>query len=940
MTDKLIKNDNKNSKVKQKAKSDSAVTPMMAQFLALKETHREYLLFYRMGDFYELFFDDAVRASEALDITLTKRGRHNGRDIPMCGVPVHAAENYLSRLIKRGFKVAVCEQMENPAEAKKRGSKSVVKRDVVRLVTPGTITEENLLNARQNNFLAALARSQNEFALAWLDISTGDFFVSSVGPDNLEAELSRLQAGELILSAEVLESDNLGDALEDWSHILSLVESRNFDSVGAERILKEVYGVKILEGLGNFSRAELSACGALVAYLQETQKGRLPKLSFPYQVSEKGTMMIDGATRRNLELTHTLAGGRQGSLLHVIDRTVTGAGARLLSSHLNAPLTDHRAINHRLDLVAYFQEHEAFRRKIRELLKRCPDLERAMSRLSVGRGGPRDLAMVRDGLIQAAEIKFLFQSRTRDQNGGQQGGNLVPPPKDIDHILASLGSHQEVIDLLRRALSDELPTIIRDGNFIARGYHAALDEFRMLSSESKRLIMALEARYREMSDVNGLKIKYNNVLGYFIEVTALHGDKLMTAPLNEEFIHRQTLANVVRFNSSELAELAGKIGQAADRALALEHEIYQELVTAVLNCWQDISLASQGLARLDVSTSLAELAAEKNYCRPLVDDSLAFEVEDGRHPVVEAALMKDGGTKGGGDHFVANDCDLNPGNRLWLITGPNMAGKSTFLRQNALIALMAQMGGFVPARTAHVGVVDRLFSRVGASDDLARGRSTFMVEMVETAAILNQSGERSLVILDEIGRGTATYDGLSIAWAAVEHIHEVNKCRALFATHYHEMTSLSSKLDNLALHYMKVKDWQGEVIFLHEVAAGTADRSYGIQVAKLAGLPGVVVARAEQVLHSLEQGGQGVASGQKNALMKNVLVKNAGLRGDLADDLPLFSAMQDRLRPSGPDENSSAVKIERELSAILPDELTPRQAMDVLYKLKKLQQDG
>ncbi|VAW01443.1 DNA mismatch repair protein MutS, partial [hydrothermal vent metagenome] len=461
-------------------------------------------MFYRMGDFYELFFDDAVQASEALDITLTKRGRHNGHDIPMCGVPVHAAENYLSRLIKRGFKVAVCEQMENPAEAKKRGAKSVVKRDVVRLVTPGTITEENLLNARQNNFLAALARSQNEFSLAWLDISTGDFFVSSVGPDNLEAELSRLQAGELILSAEVLESDNLGDALEDWSHILSLVESRNFDSVGAEGILKEVYGVKILEGLGNFSRAELSACGALVAYLQETQKGRLPKLGHPLQVSEEGTMLIDGATRRNLELTHTLAGARQGSLLHVIDRTVTGAGARLLSSHLNAPLTDHRAINHRLDLVAYFQEHEAFRRKIRQLLKRCPDLERAMSRLSVGRGGPRDLAMVRDGLIQAADIKFLFQSRARDQNGdqnsdqngdqnGEQAGDqkiadLVPPPRDIDHILTSLGSHQEVISLLRRALSDELPTIIRDGNFIARGYHAALDEFRMLSSESKRLI--------------------------------------------------------------------------------------------------------------------------------------------------------------------------------------------------------------------------------------------------------------------------------------------------------------------------------------------------------------------------------------------------------------------------------------------------------------------
>ncbi|PCI43474.1 MAG: DNA mismatch repair protein MutS [Alphaproteobacteria bacterium] len=878
---------------------------MMVQFLELKNRHRDYLLFYRMGDFYELFFDDAVKASAALDITLTKRGKHDGDDIPMCGVPVHAAETYLSRLIKRGFKVAVCEQMENPADAKKRGAKSVVKRDVVRLVTPGTLTEDNLLKARQNNFLGALARSQENYALAWLDISTGDFFVTSVAPANLEAELSRLQAGELILSAQILACEELGDALEDWQHILSLVESRSFDSAEAEKSLTEIYGVGVSDG---FNRAELSACGALVTYLQETQKGKMPKLARPIAVSEDDTMMIDGATRRNLELTHTLAGARQGSLLNTIDRTMTGAGARLLSSRLNAPLMDVRVINRRLDLLSHFHEHEAFRRKIRELLKRCPDLERAMSRLSLGRGGPRDLAAVRDGLIQAADIKFNFQNRK---------GDLLSLSEDIEVILENLGSHQETIDLLKRSLAEELPVIIRDGNFIAKGYHAALDEFRMLSSESKRLIMALEVKYREMSDINGLKIKYNNVLGYFIEVTALHGDKLMIPPLNEDFIHRQTLANVVRFNSTELAHLAGKIGQAADHALALEHEIYEELVGGVLLRWQEINLASQSLAQLDVATALAELAAEKNYCRPLVDGSLSFEVENGRHPVVEAAMEKIHK-----DHFVANDCDLGPGNRLWLITGPNMAGKSTFLRQNALIALMAQMGSFVPAKSAHVGIVDRLFSRVGASDDLARGRSTFMVEMVETAAILNQSTARSLVILDEIGRGTATYDGLSIAWAAVEHIHEVNKCRALFATHYHEMTALSSKLDNLALHYMKVKDWKGEIIFLHEVAAGAADRSYGIQVAKLAGLPKVVVERATQVLHSLEQDGQGTAKGQKIY--------------DLADDLPLFSAIQAKVEQDHIEDDSPAIKIALALSEIHPDELTPREALEALYKLKKL----
>jgi len=930
MTDTLIKSKNKisqpmaKSAPKSVAKSDSAVTPMMVQFLALKEKHQEYLLFYRMGDFYELFFEDAAIASEALDITLTKRGKYNGADIPMCGVPVHAAENYLSRLIKGGFKVAVCEQMESPAEAKKRGAKSgaksIVRRDVVRLVTPGTITEENLLNARQNNFLAALARSQNKFALAWLDISTGDFFVSSLRPENLGSELARLNAGEIILSSQLLESDDLGDALADWEHVLSLVESSHFDSMRGEAVLKEAYGVKTLEGLGSFNREELSACGGLITYLLETQKGKLPKLKNPVSVGEGGTMMIDGATRRNLELTHTLAGSRQGSLLHTIDRTVTGAGARLLNSRLNAPLMDHRVINRRLDLVAYFQEHEAFRRKIRDLLKRCPDLERAMSRLSVGRGGPRDLAAVRIGLVQAADIKYIFQSRSKSQSAVSDD-ELVSRPGDIDSILKNLGSHQETIDLLQRALCEDLPTIIRDGNFIAKGFHAALDEFRMLSSESKRLILALEAKYRDMSMVNGLKVKYNNVLGYFIEVTALHADKLMAAPLNETFIHRQTLASAVRFNSHELAELAGKIGQASDRALVLEHEIYEELVAATLQHWQEIILASQGLAQLDVATALAELAAEKNYSRPLVDDSLNFDIQNGRHPVVEAALEKNHS-----DHFVANDCDLNPGNRLWLITGPNMAGKSTFLRQNALMALMAQMGSFVPAKKAHMGIVDRLFSRVGASDDLARGRSTFMVEMVETAAILNQSTSRSLVILDEIGRGTATYDGLSIAWAAVEHIHEVNECRALFATHYHEMTALAAKLDDLALHYMKVKDWQGEIIFLHQVAKGSADRSYGIQVAKLAGLPKVVVERAQQVLHNLEQGGQGAAKGQK--------------MDSLADDLPLFSALQAKVDQGSVNENSVTVKIEQILSDVFPDELSPRQAMDILYKLKKLQQDG
>lgn len=897
-----------------KVKENSKVvktTPMMEQFLKLKANHQEYLLFYRMGDFYELFFNDAVLASAALDITLTKRGKHSGEDIPMCGVPVHAAENYLSRLIGKGFKVAVCEQMEDPAAAKARGNKSVVRRDVVRLVTPGTITEEILLDARAHNYLAALSFVGGKYGLSWLDITTGDFYVSKIKAANLDAELSRLQAGEMIVPFALMDRMELVDILDDWRHIISPVEQNLFDSGKAENKLKEVYGVSVLDGISSFGRAELAASGALVQYLQETQKGKLPKLSRPKSVGEESIMMIDSSTRRNLELNRTLSGDKAGSLLSVIDKTITGAGARLLGRYLNAPLTDYKIINKRLDLNEYFLNAEALRMQIRALLKSCPDLERAMSRLSVGRGGPRDLAAVRDGLAQGDKIRNILAKDIQKLES-----HHIEKLNDFNLILDKFGNHHDLVDELSCALAPELPLIIRDGNFIAKGYHPPLDEFQLLKSEGKRMIAALEGNYKQKTAISGLKIKYNNVLGYFIEVTALHGDKLMTPPHNEEFIHRQTLANVVRFNSAELSTLAGKIGQAADRALSLEHELFEKLVIKTLLKWDQIILAASALATLDVGAALGTLAAENNYTRPKIDNSLTFEIEGGRHPVVEAALKEKNIEK-----FIANDCDLSQGHRLWLITGPNMAGKSTFLRQNALIAILAQMGSFVPARKAHLGVVDRLFSRVGASDDLARGRSTFMVEMVETAAILNQSTNRSLVILDEIGRGTATYDGLSIAWAAVEHLHEVNKARGLFATHYHEMTALSSKLDNLALHFMKVKEWEGEVIFLHEVAQGSADRSYGIQVAKLAGLPDVVVERATQVLHGLEQGGedgQGIAQGQKMQT--------------LSDDLPLFSVIQEKVKSTVAETS----KIEDALDQLKPDDLSPKEALEALYALKEL----
>ncbi|MEE8371365.1 MAG: DNA mismatch repair protein MutS, partial [Sphingomonadales bacterium] len=798
------------------------VTPMMRQYLEIRKAHEGALLFYRMGDFYELFFDDAKKAAAALDIALTKRGKHLGEDIPMCGVPVHAAENYLAKLIKKGFRVAVCEQVEDPAEARKRSPKAVVKREVIRLVTPGTITEEELLEARRHNYLVALARAEGAFSLAFTDISTGEFMLVPLTEDAVEAEIARLDPGELVLS-EGLQELVEGGALRDWSRRATLLPAAYFDSTSGEKRLRALFEVKMLDGFGDFSRSDLAAANALLLYLDETQKGNLPRLMPPRRLSAGSIMSIDAATARNLELTRTLAGKSRGSLLSVIDRTVTGAGARLLAQRLSGPLTEPQAIEARLDSVSFFVRLEALRSDLRGTLRRAPDLERAVSRLAMGRGGPRDLGAVRNALLAAREAKGLLTAAESP---------LDVKPAEILAADTGLGGHDVLVDELGRALTAEPPLITRDGGFIAEGYNAPLDEFRGLRDESRRLIAGLEAKYREETGIRSLKIKHNNVLGYHIDVSARHGEKLMAPPLAEAFIHRQTLANAVRFSTSELAGLAAKISGAADRALALELEIFAELTKVVSDNWSKIMETARALAVLDVGAGLAELAVADDFARPHVDGSTVFTVTGGRHPVVEQALKSTAEAE-----FVSNDVNLGAGRRLWLVTGPNMAGKSTFLRQNALIAILAQMGSFVPATAAEIGIVDRLFCRVGASDDLARGRSTFMVEMVETSAILNQAGERSLVILDEIGRGTATYDGLSIAWAAVECLHDVNRSRTLFATHYHELTALATKLDQISLHNMRVKEWKGDLVFLHEVGPGAADRSYGIQVARLAGLP-------------------------------------------------------------------------------------------------------
>jgi len=881
-------------------------TPMMAQYLEIKAGHADYLLFYRMGDFYELFFDDAVKASAALDIALTKRGRHLGNDIPMCGVPVHAAEQYLEKLIRKGFRVAICEQIEDPADAKRRGYKAVVGRAVIRLVTPGTLTEESLLEARAANGIAALGRAGGDCALAVADMSTGDFQVSVISPAEFAAEISRVSPREVLAPDSLLAEGEFAESLRALGPALTPLPARNFDSAQGERVLKALYKVAALDGFGTFSRAELSAAGALVGYLELTQKGKLPALRILARCAEGSRLSIDAATRRNLELAETLSGERTGSLLSVIDRTVTSSGARELATRLASPLTDVKEIAARHDAVALFVAERDLREALREHLRRTPDIARALARISLERGSPRDLGALRDGIRAARDLRAKLA--VLDDPLKPASGEAGAARHGLTRALVQLSVFGERLEQL---LVAELPAHGRDGGYVAAGAHPPLDDARRLRDESKRVIAGLEAQYKNQSGIPALRIRYNGILGWFIELTPAHADKMAASPARDLFRHRQTIGGAVRYTTDELASLATRIAEAGERALALERELFDSLAAEASHNSEALLALAGAMAVLDVASALADLAERERHVRPAIDDSLAFAIARGRHPVVEAALAV---SRAGS--FVPNDCNLSPagGGRLWLVTGPNMAGKSTFLRQNALIAILAQMGAFVPAESAHIGIVDRLFSRVGAADDLARGRSTFMVEMVETAAILNRATERSLVILDEIGRGTATFDGLAIAWAAVEHLHGVNRSRALFATHYHELTALAGRLDSIACVTMRVSEWKDTIVFLHEVARGAADRSYGIHVAKLAGLPPAVVARAEEVLRALEEGREG----------HKPLAR--------IDELPLFSAASS----PAPSHQKRMSALEERLAGISPDSLTPKAALELLYELKSL----
>jgi len=876
-------------------------TPMMAQYHVLKEEHPDCLLFYRMGDFYEMFYDDAIIASEALDITLTKRGKAQGNDISMCGVPYHSHQPYLSKLIRAGHKVAVCEQIETPEQAKARAklegksaSKALVMREAVRVVTKGTLTEDNLLDMKENNYLCSVYYNKEMVSASWIDLSTGSFSVQTTSKAQIEALLESISPAEIIIFEK--QYKGLKGIFSNFEHKLTIIPHEAPNIKDAATNISKIYDLDHIAKIGDFKQPEIQAMSMAIQYINSTQKGNLPYIDRPNHSSLKSTMEIDSATRKSLELTCTLTGEKKGSLLGTINKTITASGARLLQSYLSSPSTCTKKINTRLNRIESYINTPRLRPVIIDLLRSIPDLERALSRITIGRCSPKDLCTIRDGLTQAEIIRAELQANYKALKSHKEILTKLELKPDL------CSTH----DTLKAALYDTPPPSLKDGNVVKSGFHARLGELRKLSEDSRSTIAALQSKYRGISSIETLKIKFNNVLGYFIEVSAKRADSLMVKEENSTkeniFIHRQTMSNVVRFTTTELSELERNILSASDKITALEAKIFDDLVFAISNQAENIKSISSAVAIIDVSSSHAELAINNNYTRPIIDDSLSFELINARHPVVESFL------KSKSEAFVPNDCKMQQKSRLWLLTGPNMAGKSTFLRQNALIAIMAQIGCYVPADSAHIGIIDKCFSRVGASDDLARGQSTFMVEMVETSAILNNATERSLVILDEIGRGTATYDGLSIAWGCVEYLHKVNKSRCIFATHYHELTSLSETLENMSCHTMQVKEWDDTIVFMHKVIHGFANRSYGIHVAQLAGLPISVIKRSQQILNKLTSSDE---SDKKELLVK---------------ELPLFSlSANDSIKKS---------ELENFIDNIDPDTLSPREALDIIYEIK------
>ncbi|NQY81889.1 MAG: DNA mismatch repair protein MutS [Alphaproteobacteria bacterium] len=852
---------------------------MMEQYLAIKRQYPETLLFYRMGDFYEMFFEDAIEAAGILDIVLTQRGKHSEKPIPMCGVPVHNAEMYLRRLIASGRQVTICEQIESPEEAKQRGgSKALVKRRAVRMVTAGTLLEDELLDADRANRLACFASIRDDWALAWLELASGVFHTQSVNAENLATLFAEIEPNEVLIE-DTLPHDVralIKRALSHESTQISALPRSNFQQTRCADLLSSA-----LEGVRYTALLEVEtvAAGVVVGYVQRTQIGKLPKISPPKSRISSKNLIIDAATRRNLELARTLKGEKKGALLGHLDRCVTASGKRLFASMLLSPLAERITIEERLDRVSALCEQREARETLRQELHNLSDIYRSLSRLQLGHDTPKDLKAIQVALQKISKIQRIIQNST-----------LKAPIKEP---WSSLFLPDTLMTTLERALAEEMPRKLADGGVVQAKYDDTLDHHRGLRDDARRLMMGLQMQLQKETGVQNLKIKFNNMLGYFVEVPDRVADKLNA----KVFIHRQSIKSATRFTTTELIDLARDIHQAAADAQAREEKLYVELVKEILKHHGVLKVIADLTAKLDVAASLAQLAVEEQYIRPNLYDDTRFRIVAGRHPVVEKSLS--------GESFMANNCTLEEVQRLWLLSGPNMAGKSTFLRQNALIVIMAQMGSFVPATEADIGIVDQLFSRVGAADDLARGHSTFMVEMIECAAILKRATARSFVILDEIGRGTATYDGLSIAWACVEYLHDTNRCRALFATHYHELSeALEEKLAHLASFHLKVKEWQGEIIFLHEIEQGRAAGSYGVHVAKLAGLPHTVTQRAQTLLTGLEQ-----------------QAPDLDLNPPETPEQPGFSPQQQ--------------SVLGQLQAVDADSLSARDALDLLYDFKR-----
>ena len=800
----------------------------------------------------------------------------------MCGVPFHSSENYLLNLIRKGHKVAVCEQLEKPEDAKKRGYKAVVKRDVVRLMTPGTLTEEGLLNEKQNNFLLSLVKNETSFGVAWTDISTGEFYCTEVNEDELTSLLNRIFPSELLIE------DNLQETVLhlnlNTNVVISPLASHNFDPHIGKTRLQKFYNIKSINIFGDFNNSEIGAMAGVLAYLEITQCNKAIPLLPPVKEFKDSYLKIDAASRQSLELTKTLNGQIEGSLLGSINQTVTSGGSRLLQDRLNRPSTNIKEIKNRQKVVSFFIDNQSILTECRSILKQSPDMQRSLSRLGLGRGSPKDLSIVRNCLQSIRQIQTILKE--------QKASQIV-----LD-LLKQLNNFDKLIDLLDTALVKNPPTSTKNGYVISSDYDENLKKYRQLKSEAQDHIIKLQIKYIKTTNVTSLKIKFNNVLGYFVETPISQTKKMSSQPLSDIFIHRQSTTNSIRFSTLELSEMASNIINAQEKSDELENTFLHLLINSIVESLIPLNSAAVALSEIDFYSSLSFQSISANWTKPTVDNSHFFKIMSGRHPVVELSLKN-----AAADNFVSNDCDLSPNsNSILLITGPNMAGKSTFLRQNALITILAQIGSFVPAKEAHIGIVDQIFSRVGATDDLSKGHSTFMVEMIETASILKNATKSALIIMDEVGRGTSTYDGLSIAWATLEHIHNTIKCRTLFATHYHELTQLEGNYPEIKNAKIAIREWKDEVIFLHQVKFGAADKSYGIQVARLAGLPTNVTDRAKTILKKLE----------KTTTSNNILTTTS----------------TEKIIPKKNTEE--ILKIIDILLSLDTDEITPKQALSII----------